>query len=56
VLGILENTVCARTRPGAALDAACAVARSCDVTLEGPRGEASTTVEALTRLLDEVSG
>jgi hypothetical protein len=55
VLGILENTVCARTRPGAALDAACAIARSCDVALEGPRGEAVTTVEALTRLLDDVS-
>lgn len=48
VLGILDNTVCAQTRPDAALDAALAITRTA-VTVAGARGEARDALPALIR-------
>lgn len=50
VLGLLANTVCARTRPDDSLDAALAIARNA-ITLEGVRGEAAAAISELFRLL-----
>lgn len=52
VLGLLANTVCARSRPDAALDAALAVARSARA-VAGSRGEAADAVVELLALLDD---
>jgi hypothetical protein len=51
VLGLLANTVCARSRPDEALDAALVVARSA-VAVAGPRGEAEHAIVELFALLD----
>lgn len=52
VLGLLANTVCARSRPDEALDAALAVARSARA-VAGARGEAADAIVELLALLDE---
>lgn len=52
VLGLLANTVCARSRPDEALDAALAVARSAR-SVAGPRGEAVDAIVGLLALLDD---
>jgi hypothetical protein len=54
VLGLLANTVCARSRPDAALDAALAIARSARA-VAGSRGEAADAVVRLLALLDDDS-
>lgn len=51
VLGLLANTVCARSRPDEALDAALAIARSAS-SVAGPRGEAAQAIVELLALLD----
>ncbi len=51
VLGLLANTVCARSRPDEALDAALAIARSAPA-VAGPRGEAGDAIVELLDLLD----
>jgi hypothetical protein len=51
VLGLLANTVCARSRPDEALDAALAIARSAPA-IAGPRGEAAKAIVELLALLD----
>ena len=51
VLGLLANTVCARSRPDEALDAALAIARSAPA-IAGPRGEAAQAIAELLALLD----
>lgn len=50
VLGLLDNTICAQSRPDDAMDAALAVAKSCPA-VAGTRGEAAT---ALQELLDRM--
>ena len=52
VLGLLANTVCARSRPDEALDAALAIARSARA-VAGPRGEAADAVVELLALLHD---
>lgn len=52
VMGILANTVCARSRPDEALDAALAIARSASA-VAGPRGEAAPAIAELLALLDD---
>lgn len=52
VLGLLANTVCARSRPDAALDAALAVVRSASA-VAGSRGEAADAVVELLALLGD---
>ena len=51
VLGLLANTVCARSRPDEALDAALAIARPARA-VAGPRGEAADAIVELLELLD----
>lgn len=51
-LELLANTVCARTRPDASLDAALAIARSARA-VKGVRGEADQAVAELLRMLEE---
>ncbi|WP_436796307.1 hypothetical protein [Actinospongicola halichondriae] len=55
VLGVLANTVCARTRPDASLDAALALARTA-VAVAGTRGEGDVVVGELLALLGPVGG
>ncbi len=50
VVGLLANTVCARSRPDEALDAALAIVRRAP-SVAGPRGDAT---EAIVRLLAEL--
>ena len=52
-LQILANTLCARTRPDASLDAALAVARTAP-TISVSRGEAAEAIGKLLNLMDEV--
>jgi hypothetical protein len=51
VLDLLANTIVARTRPDAALDAALAVSRNARA-VTGTRGDADEAVAALLALLD----
>lgn len=53
VLGLLANTVCARSRPDEALDAALVIARSTPA-VAGPRGEAADAIVELLDLVDNV--
>lgn len=50
VLGLLANTVCARSRPDESLDAALAIARNVPA-IAGPRGEGATAIRQLIALL-----
>lgn len=52
VLGLLANTVCARSRSDEALDAALAIGRSARA-VGGTRGEANEVIEELLALADE---
>ena len=52
VLGLLANTVCARSRPDEAFDAALAIARSTPA-VAGRRGEAAQAIVELLALLDD---
>ena len=51
-LGLLANTVCARSRPDEALDAALSIARSAPA-VAGTRGEASQAIVELLAMLDD---
>lgn len=51
VIRLMENTVCARSRPDDALDAALAIARSAR-NVAGTRGEAIRSIAGLLALLD----
>lgn len=55
VVSLMANTVCARSRPDDALDAALAIARTAQ-TLAGTRGEASESFSELADLLDAPGG
>jgi hypothetical protein len=55
VVGLLANTVCARSRPDESLDAALAIARSAPA-VAGTRGEANRAITALLELVAGTTG
>ena len=52
-LGLLANTVCARSRPQESLDAALRIARACPA-VAGTRGEAAEAVQLLLARLNSL--